>query len=443
MTFFSCFAELRANSLTLAATDPFGAQDAVVDGTIRMLDLKVQGRERQALESHGTQVARAYDYYLQGRGYLQNYDRVENLESAIQVFNQALALDHGYALAYAGLGDAYWKKYEVSKEPAWIKSSREACQQANRLDSQLSSAHVCLGTLNVGTGNYQDATLEFQRAIESEPTNDGAFHGLADAYEHLGKLQDAEKTYRRAIELRPHYWASYNWLGVFFYRQARFQEAAEMFNQVVALAPDSFRGYSNLGAAYVEQARYSDAITVLERSTAIRPSAYGYTNMGNAYFFLRRYEEADRAYEQAVKLKERDSLVWSNLGDGYYWTPGERSQSVAAYQKAIAIAREELRVNPNDTHAWGVLAICYAMLKEKQPAFDALHRGLKLSSQDPFLLYQAALVYNQFDQPDQSIDWIKKAVAAGYSPSRIRDLPNFEPLRTNPQFQELLGAKMD
>jgi serine/threonine-protein kinase len=435
--------QIRANSLTLAATDPFGAQDAVVDGTIRMLDLKVQGRERQALESHGTQVARAYDYYLQGRGYLQNYDRVENLESAIQVFNQALALDHGYALAYAGLGDAYWKKYEVSKEPAWIKSSREACQQANRLDSQLSSAHVCLGTLNVGTGNYQDATLEFQRAIESEPTNDGAFHGLADAYEHLGKLQDAEKTYRRAIELRPHYWASYNWLGVFFYRQARFQEAAEMFNQVVALAPDSFRGYSNLGAAYVEQARYSDAITVLERSTAIRPSAYGYTNMGNAYFFLRRYEEADRAYEQAVKLKERDSLVWSNLGDGYYWTPGERSQSVAAYQKAIAIAREELRVNPNDTHAWGVLAICYAMLKEKQPAFDALHRGLKLSSQDPFLLYQAALVYNQFDQPDQSIDWIKKAVAAGYSPSRIRDLPNFEPLRTNPQFQELLGAKMD
>jgi eukaryotic-like serine/threonine-protein kinase len=83
-------------------------------------------------------------------------------------------------------------------------------------------------------------------------------------------------------------------LGVFFYRQARFREAAEMFEQVVALAPDSFRGYSNLGAAYVDQARYDETVGVLDRSIAIRPTAYGYTNLGNAYFFLRRYEEADR-----------------------------------------------------------------------------------------------------------------------------------------------------
>lgn len=433
--------QIRASSLTVAATDPFGAQDAVVDSAIRMLELKVQGRERQALESHGTQVARAYDYYLQGRGYLQNYDRAENLDSAIQVFERALALDPSYALAYAGLGDAYWKKYESSKEPAWIERSREACQQANRLDSRLSSARGCLGTLYAGTGNYQEAALEFERAVENEPTNDGAFHGLADAYEHLGKPQDAEKVYRRAIELRPHYWASYNWLGVFFYRQARFREAAEMFNQVVALAPDSFLGYSNLGAAYVEQARYTEAITILERSIAIRPIDYGYANLGNAYFFLRRYADADRAYEQAVKLTEKDSLLWWNLGDGYYWTPGKRSQSVAAYKQGIAIAREELRVNPNDSRAYGILAICHAMLGEKKPALDALRQGLQLSPEDPFLLFQAALVHNQFDQGDEAINWLKKALAAGYSPSRIRDFPNFEPLRTKPQFQELLRTQ--
>jgi serine/threonine-protein kinase len=435
--------QIRAGSLTIAATDPFGAQDAIVEGAIRMLELKVQGRERQTLENHGTQVARAYDYYLQGRGYLQNYDRVENLDSAIQVFGRALASDPSYALAYAGLGDAYWKKYESSKESDWIEKSREACQQANRLDSRMSSAHGCLGTLDAGTGKYQEAAREFERALENEPTNDAAFHGLADAYQHLGKSQDAEKVYQRAIELRPHYWATYNWLGVFCYSQARFQDAAEMFNQVVALAPDSFLGYSNLGATYVEQARYNEAIAVLEKSTAIRPSDYGYTNLGNAYFFLRRYEEADRAYEQAVKLTGKDSLLWWNLGDGYYWTPGKRSQSMAAYRQAIAIAREELRVNPKDSHAYGVLAICHAMLREKQPALDALRLGLELSPTDQFLLYQAALVHNQFDQPDQTIDWLEKAVAAGYSPSRLRDYPNFDPLWANPRSQELLKAKIN
>jgi serine/threonine-protein kinase len=435
--------QIRASSMTVRSTDPFGAEDAVVDATIRMLDLKVQGRERQSLESHGTQVAGAYDYYLQGRGYLQNYDRAENIDSSIQVFERALALDPAYALAFAGLGDAYWKKYEGTKDSSWIEKSREACQKSSRLEPKLSAAHACLGALSAGTGKYDDAAREFLAALEAEPTNDSAHLGLADAYEHLGRPAEAEKTYRRAIELRPHYWACYNWLGTFFYRRARYKEAAEMFNQVVALAPDSFLGYSNLGAAYVEQGRYNEAITVLERSIAIRPYDYGYANLGNAYFFLRRYEEADRAYEQAIKLNERDSLLWWNLGDGYYWTPGKRSQSVAAYRQAIAIAGEDLRVNPNDPFACGVVAICHAMLKERRPALDALHRGLQLSPEDPFLLFQAALVYNQFDQPDETVDWLRKAVAAGYSPTRIRDLPNFEPLQNQPKVQELLRAKMN
>ncbi len=433
--------QLRAESLTLAAMDSFAAEDAVVNRAIQMLELEIQGRQRQALESHGTQVAGAYDYYLQGRGYLQNYDRAENLDSAIQVFKRALALDPSYALAYAGLGDAYWKKYRSNKEPSWIEKSREACQQASGLDSRLSSAHSCLGTLSAGTGNYQEAAREFERAAETEPTNDDAFRGLAGAYEHLGKPQEAENTYRRAIELRPHYWAGYNWLGAFYYRHVRFREAAEMFNQVVALAPDSFLGYSNLGATYVEQARYADAIKVLEQSIAIRPSDYGYTNLGNAYFFLRRYEEADQAYEQATKLSEKDSLLWWNLGDGYYWTPGKRTQSVAAYRQGITIAEEELRVNPSNSYSYGVLAICHAMLGEKKLALDALGSGLQLSPADPFLLFQAALVYNQFGQSDEAIAWLKKAQTAGYSQARIRDYPNFDSLWANPQSKELLRPR--
>jgi eukaryotic-like serine/threonine-protein kinase len=107
----------------------------------------------------------------------------------------------------------------------------------------------------------------------------------------------------------------------------------------------------------------------------------------------------------------------------------------------MAIAEEDLRVNPNDSDAYGVLAICHAMLQEKKPALEALQRGLQLMPDDPSLIFEAAIVHNQFDQPDDVLDWLKKAVAAGYSPSRIRDLPNFEALRSKPQFQELLRVK--
>ncbi len=433
--------QLRADTITAEASDPFAVQDQVAAGLVRMLELELKPQEQQVLRTYGTQVAGAYDFYLQGRGYLQNYDRLENIENSINLFQRALRFDPNYAFAYAGLGEAYWKKYESSKDSRWVEDSRQACQRALSLDSKLAAAHICMGTVGNGTGRYEQAASEFERALDSEPTSDDAYRGLAFAFQRMGKPAEAERTYRRAIELRPHYWASYSWLGVFYYHQARYQEAAEMFNQVVALVPDSIRGYYNLGATYVEQGQYAEAIAVLERSIAIRPTDYGYTNLGNAHFFLRQYEQAARAYEQAVKFTERDPLLWWNLGDGYYWAPGRRAQAAGAYRQGIVLAKEELRVNPQDPHAFGILAICHAMLGEKKPALDSLRQGLQLSPGDPYLRFQAALVHNQFGEPDQTIEWLKKALAAGYSPSRIRDLPNFDALRANPRFQELPRAK--
>src|ERR1700676_4906671 len=283
--------QLRAESLTVAASDPFAVQDQVVNAAIGMLQLEVQPGEREVLGMHGTQVASAYDFYLQGLGYLQDYDKKENIENAAKVFDTALQLDSRYAGGYAGRGEAYWKMYESSKDPRWIDSSRRDCEHSLALNKQLASAHVCLGTVYSGTGHYEDAVSQFESAVMIEPTNDDAYRGLADAYESLGKLADAEKTYRRAIELRPHYWAGYSWLGAFYYYHARYTEAASMFSQVIALAPDSIRGYFDLGATYNSQGRYTDAIGMLQHSIAIRPTAAAYTNLGNACFYLRRYEE--------------------------------------------------------------------------------------------------------------------------------------------------------
>src|SRR5215471_15087438 len=67
--------QLRAESLTFSAMDSFAAEDAIVNGATHMLELEIHGEQRKALAGHGTQAAGAYDYYLQGRGYLQNYDR--------------------------------------------------------------------------------------------------------------------------------------------------------------------------------------------------------------------------------------------------------------------------------------------------------------------------------------------------------------------------------
>jgi serine/threonine protein kinase/tetratricopeptide (TPR) repeat protein len=436
--------QLRAESLTVAASDPFAVQDQVVNAAIEMLQLEVQPGEREALGMHGTEVASAYDFYLQGLGYLQNYDKKENIESAIKVFDTALQLDSRYAGAYAGRGEAYWKMYETSgsgKDAQWIESSRHDCERSLALNKQLASAHVCLGTVFNGTGHYEDGVSQFESAVMIEPTNDDAYRGLADAYERLGKLGDSEKTYRRAIELRPHYWAGYSWLGAFYYYHARYAEAASMFSQVIALAPDSIRGYYDLGATYNAQGRYNDAIGMLQRSIAARPTAHAYLNLGNAYFYLRRYGEAEGAYEEGLKLSQTDYILWWNLADDYYWEPGKRDQGLKAYRQAISLATKRLRVNPRDAYALGVLAYCHAMLGERKPALQYLQAGLKLTPEDSEMRFKAALVYNQFADNRNALTWLKSALATGLSVAVVRDTPNFDSLRSDPGFQELVQAK--
>jgi eukaryotic-like serine/threonine-protein kinase len=433
--------QVRAGTITADASDPFAVQDRVAIGMLGLLELELKPEERQAIQRHGTQVAGAYEFYLQGRGYLQNYDKPENIDHAVGAFQRALSLDPSYALAYAGLGEAYWKKYESGKDSQWVESARRVCKRAVALDPKSAAPRICLGTVWNGTGQYDLAVAEFRGALEIEPTSDDAYRGLGFAFERSGRTVEAEETYRRGIALRPHYWAGYSWLGTFYYRQARYREAAEMFSQVVALAPDSIRGYYNLGAAYLAEGRYAEANAAFERSIAIRPTDTAYTNMANVYFYQRRYDEATRGYEQAVKLNQGDYMLWRNLADGYYWTPGTRAQADGAYRQAISLAKEKLQVNPKDTSALGVLAVCHGMLGEKKWALQYLQKGLQLAPDDPGMRFKAALVYVQLGETERALDWLAKAVAAGYSATTIRDTPNFDHLHSNTRFQELLQAK--
>ena len=104
------------------------------------------------------------------------------------------------------------------------------------------AGHVCLGVLENGAGNNEKAVDEFTRAIQLDPSSDGAYTGLASAYERLGKLNDAEKTYQQVINLRPRYWKGYNQLGIFYFRQSQYDKVRSHVPESGELILDSFRG---------------------------------------------------------------------------------------------------------------------------------------------------------------------------------------------------------
>ncbi len=118
-----------------------------------------------------------------------------------------------------------------------------------------------------------------------------------------------------------------------------------------------------------------------------------------AYFQLRRFGDSARTFERAVKLNGQNYLTWGNLGDAYYWTPGERDKAASAYEKAVALAQAALRVNPHDAAVMTNLADYYSMQGRREDALRFLGRALALNPNEPELMFKAAEVYQQRRRP--------------------------------------------
>ena len=431
--------ELDGDILESARVDLSGLEDRVARSVIARLNVTPNPQVVLAAEVRAPTVESAYEPYLEGRGYMQDLFEEGSIDKAIAAFQRSITLDQKYALAYAGLGEAYWRKFQLSRDTQWVGQATTACQQAVDLDRALASGHACLGRVYDGRGKYEEAVEQFRQAVNLEPISDEHFTGMATAYEHLGRLDEAEKAYLEAIKLRPYYSAGYNSTGLFYLLSAaRYKQAEEMFRKAVAVAPEDFRGYGNLGSALALQGRYREAIVSLERSVSLRATVAGYSNLATAYFGMRRFEDAARNYERALALDNRPYDAWGNLGDAYYWIPGQRAKAEGAYRKAISLAQEQASINPRDPYLLVYVAGYHAMLKERKPALDYLQRALQVGAGKPEVLYNAALIHNQLGETEESLTWLGKALAAGYPASVVRNSPNFDNLAANPRFRDLM-----
>jgi serine/threonine-protein kinase len=421
----------------------YGIEDSVTRSVLTILQTApgaqpLSAPSRTAGQIRAPASQRAYEPYLEGRGYLQDASTVGEVEEAVGSFKRSITLDPNFTLAYAGLGDAYWRAYQLTRLRTWVDQSIAACSQAVSLDQSVASGHACLGNVYQGTGKYEEAARQYQDAAKLDPARDDVQRELAYTYELMGKPEEAENTYRRAINLRPDLSRGYSWLGVFYLNQAQYPKAEEMFRKAIQLAPANFRDYANLGGALLYQDRAVDAIPMFERSMGLRPTAEASSNLATAYFTMHRYTDAARTYEKAVKLDPLNYEVWGNLGDAYYWAPGQRSEAPQAYRKAISLAEEKLKVNARDANLLGYLAGYYAMLGDRAHAVPDLNRALNLAPKNPELLFNAALVHSQLGDTSLALDWLGKALAAGYSRSVVASTPNFENLNTNSRYQKLM-----
>jgi len=140
-----------------ALTNALALQDGVVLVLAKMLELEMRPEIEQLLAKRRTTVPAAYDFYTQARVYLSRFENVKNIDAAIGLFEQSIGQDSNYTLAYAGLGEAYWRKYQVTKDPQWVAKAVANCQRAQELNGDLVEVAITLGLIKTGTGKNQEA----------------------------------------------------------------------------------------------------------------------------------------------------------------------------------------------------------------------------------------------------------------------------------------------
>ncbi len=432
---------LAGDSITAPISDLFTIEDKLTNGVATALQIPLRSEEKQALDAHSTNSSEAYQYYVQGRGYLQDPRKTENLTSAEIVLKQALKIDPNYGQAEAALGQTDWLRYDMAgKQKQWIAEAERACEKATMLGNAGAEGHLCLGMVDDGTGQYEKAAQQFQQAVQLDPTNDAAYRGLAGAYQRLNQPDKAEETYKRAISMRPQYWRGYTFLGNFYLASAEYEKSEAMWRRATELDPDSYAAFDGLGAALIYEDKDDEAIKVFEKSNAIRPNLNAYNNMAVAQFHLHRFMDSVQNFKEALKVDASDYQKWGNLGDSYYYG-GDTASAAGAYQKAIPMAEQQLKVNPRDPGILGDLASYHSMLGHRERALSYLDRSLQLGHGDKELLLNAAVVYNQLHETGPALEWLGKALAAGYSRSVVATGAPFDNLHENPRYQALMQHK--
>lgn len=403
-------------------------QDGAIARLSNALNLRVtEKRDGDPAESLRISPA-AYDFYLQGRGYLQRNDRLEDVKLAVTLFERALSIDPTYAPALAGLADAQWYLFELSRDSKWVTLARRSAEAALKANTQLANVHITSGRIQNGTGDYQGAVHSFEEALQLDSRNPEALYGLGAAYANLGQMTAAESTYLRAVSYRPGDWRAHKKLGVFYLSYGFFDKALKPLQYVVELTPDNAQGYNNLGVAYMRLGRYEEARKNYQRTIDLDPRVSAITNMSNLEYVAGNYPASIAWNRKAIGMNEKSFRVWGNLAAAHERL-GERKEMEAGYRKAIELVKEELKVNPHSGDLLSYLAHYQAPLGENANAIANLRKASEYDPSNPELWHRNAETWFSLGNEEESIRALREAVRYGFRLETLSPSSRLYPLR--------------
>ncbi|HEX4945853.1 MAG TPA: protein kinase [Blastocatellia bacterium] len=369
--------------------DIFDVQDEISLAIADALKLKLLGAEKAAVLKRPTDNADVYQLYLKGR-FFWNKRTDGELRKAVAYFQQAIDLDPNYALAWAGLADAWFYlgyAFGFAAPADAMPRAKAAALRALELDDQLAEAHLSL-VLVRGFFEYDWAGAEqsLRRSLELNPAYPTAHHFYAI---YLAAVQEnfaeAIVTAQRALALDPLSLPLHNIVALLLLDAGRPDEAIAMWRKMLELAPQFAGAHNEIGWALELQGKYDEAIEGYIQAMMLagesraqveafrqlyRASGISGVREWKLNFFLKKWEERNHWHGDAYAI----AINYARLGDA--------EQTLAWLEKA-----------------WQARSGLLIWLKI-QPAFDSLRGNVRFAD----LLRRVGLLTEKQSQTDEALE---------------------------------------
>jgi tetratricopeptide (TPR) repeat protein len=314
--------------------DVLTLQEEIAKEVSRRVRSTLTREQQERLTRRYTENTEAYHLYLKGRYYW--YKRTEEgVRKGIEYFEQAIAKDPGYALAYAGIADC-WILGDIPVPPTQAAArARAAAIKAVDLDETLPEAHISLSLHRfVHESDWVNAEIEAKKAIALDPNNADAHLWYSVLLTRLGRLDEAMGEIKRALELDPLSPRINSSLGSGLYWAGRLDQAIEQYRKMLEMDPNSAAAHSGLGLIYARKGMHAEAIAEMRKALDLSP---GDTNaiatLGYAYGVAGYRTEAQKVIDQLRELAMR-RYVSSHYVALIYAGLGARDEAIRWLEKA-------------------------------------------------------------------------------------------------------------
>lgn len=286
-------------------TGIFALQDTISEQVAGALLDTLSGEEQRRLARRHTESAEAYQAYFKGR-YYWNKRTEEWLKKGIRHFQQAIDLDPGYALAYAGLADSYslLGMLDCLAPPETFPKAKAAALKALELDETLAEAHTSLAQVQFYYDwNWRESEQTFLRALRLNPNYATAHHWYGWYLTATGRFDQALAELRRAQELDPLSLVISTALGGALYLARQYQQAINQCRKILDLAPDFALTHYCLALVYVKTGQYQEAIAEARQAIDLSGgSPLMIATLGCAYLASGELTPAERALDELQEL---------------------------------------------------------------------------------------------------------------------------------------------